>query len=309
MKQKVLVIITNYGNSQFNCLKRILQEYNKFKKYKLKVILANTEYIKDLNYPNLEIQQELFDPSVKLWLTHKHKKIMYENKDNYDIFIYSENDMLITEKHLDLFLKHSKNLEGTNYIPGFLRYELKKNDSTKYIIDCHPIHAVNQFKLYTPIKTFNDKLANNSKTNPQKRRLRVYSIVRPLINFIPQSIKNKLRFSLTIQKANIELNGEKYFQVHNKHQASYILTKEQFKKVLESGNYLNEKYNYGGGVIEGAASNIFVICGLNKVISKKDFEASLIHHVANKYVDDHIVFTTDPAPTTKELLELINFKK
>ena len=121
MKPKILVVITNYGNSQLNCLKRILQEYNKFKKYKLKVILANTEFIKDLNYLNLEIQQELFDPSVKLWLTHKHKKFMYENKYNYDIFIYSENDMLITEKHLDLFLKHSKNLEGTNYIQGFLR--------------------------------------------------------------------------------------------------------------------------------------------------------------------------------------------
>ena len=130
-----------------------------------------------------------------------------------------------------------------------------------------------------------------------------------MINLIPKFIKNKLRYSLIIQRANIEVNGEKYFQVHNKHQASYILTKEQFKKVLASGNYLNEKYNYGGGVIEGAASNVFVICGIHKIISKKDFEASLIHHVSNKYVDDHIVFTTDPAPTPSELIELINSKK
>ncbi len=305
MKQKVLVVITNYGTSQLQYLKRLLEEYNKFKKYQIKVILVNTEYIKNLNYLNLDIKQELFDKSVKLWLTHKHKKFMYENRDKFDIFIYSENDMLITEHHLDLFLKHSENLKETNYVPGFLRYELKKNDNSKYLIDCHPIHAVNQFNFYKIIKKFND----NTSDNPQTRRLRVYSIIRPFINFIPKSIKNKFRFSLIIKQSNIDMNNKKYFQVHNVHQGSYILTKDQFKKVLKSNNYLNEKYNYGEGVIEGAASNVFVICGINKVISKDDFESSLIHHLADKYVNGHIVFITDSAPTSDKFLNLINSKK
>lgn len=281
---RILVVITNYGNNQLECLKKILREYNNFKKYSVKVILVNTEYIKDLNYPNLDIEQKLFDESLKLWLTHKHKKIMYDNRNNYDIFIYSENDMLITEKHLDLFLKHSKNLKNTNYIPGFLRYEIRENK--KYLIDCHKIHTVHKSNFYKIIKFLTTK----------KLRFYLYSIVKNFSSFYPIITQN-----------NIKINDKEYFIVQNPHQACYILTRDQLKIILNSGNYFNEKYNYAG-IREGAASNVFLICGVNKVISKEDLEDSLIYHLSNIYTKSYPIFIKEQPLTYDKIKNLIKMK-
>jgi len=40
-KFRVLAVIVNYGNKQLEYLKRIIQEYDNFRKYKVKVILIS----------------------------------------------------------------------------------------------------------------------------------------------------------------------------------------------------------------------------------------------------------------------------
>jgi len=278
-KKQVILVIANYGNKQIPYLKTILQEYNNFKKYKIKVILLNTELIKNLNYSNLNIKQEIYDLSLGYWLAHKHRKFISENKDNFDIFIYSENDFLITEANLDTFVKHSKNLKNTKYVPGFLRYELKKNDNTKYLLDCHPNHAVNRIPLY--------------------------SIIKYPVGLLPTHIALNFHLNPIIRQLNITINNKKYFEVQNLHQGCYILTKEQLKIVLDSGNYFNKSKNYVGAR-ESAASNVYAYCNIVKVINQGDLESNLIHHLADKYADSHPTYIRKQTITLKELKKMLN---
>jgi len=70
----------------------------------------------------------LFRDDYRTWKRHldfpfAHKQIVADRLNDYDLFIYSEDDMLITEKNIRSFLKVSADLPE-NEIPGFLRYEL-----------------------------------------------------------------------------------------------------------------------------------------------------------------------------------------
>ena len=277
-KHTMLVIIANYGSKQVKYLKRIIQEYNNFRKYKVKVILISTEHIKGLKYKNLDIKQEIFDASLGYWLAHRHKKFIAENKDEFDIFVYSENDMLITEENIDVFAKHSKNLSKTNLVPGFLRYETN-NGKDKYLIDLHPNHAANRIPFYFATKH--------------------------IISMLPEKTALALGLHPIIRKSNIQINGKRYFEVQNLHQGSYVLTKSQLKTVLGSGNYFNEKNNYAG-VREGAASNVYAKCGITKVIGQDDLENSLIHHLPDKYARMHPTYTKKQAITLEGLKTLLN---
>ena len=280
-KFRVLAVIVNYGNKQLEYLKRIIQEYDNFRKYKVKVILISTEHINGLKYKNLEIKQEIFDASLGYWLAHKHKKFIAENKDKFDIFVYSENDMLITEENIDVFAKHSKNLSKINLVPAFLRYETN-NGKDKCLIDLHPNHAANRIPFYFAMKH--------------------------IISLLPEKTALALGLHPIIRKNNIRVNGKKYFEVQNLHQGSYVLTKSQLKTVLGSGNYFNEKKNYAG-IREGAASNVYANCGITKVISQEDLENSLIHHLPEKYVGKHQTYVKKQAITFEGLREFLNKHK
>ena len=276
-KYKMLVVISNYGSRQVKYLKRIIREYNNFNKYKVKVILVSTGHINGLKYKNLEIKQEIFDASLGYWLAHRHKKFIEENKDKFDIFIYSENDTPITEKNIDVFVEHSKNLSKTNLVPGFLRYETNKGKD-KYLIDLHPNHAANRIPLYFAMKH--------------------------ALSLLPEKTALAVGLHPIIRKLNIQINGKRYFEVQNLHQGSYILTRKQLEKVLGSGKYSDERNNYAG-IREGAASNVYANCGITKVVSQEDLEKSLIHHLPDKYAGMHPTYTKKQAITLKGLKILL----
>jgi SAM-dependent methyltransferase len=56
-------------------------------------------------------------------LPFKHKEILAERVDDYDLFIYSEDDTLLSERNVQAFLDASAVLPGP-MIPGFFRYEM-----------------------------------------------------------------------------------------------------------------------------------------------------------------------------------------
>lgn len=69
----------------------------------------------------------LFREEYHTWKRHlefpfAHKQILAERLDDYDLFIYSEDDILITEKNIHAFLEASECLLKDE-IPGFLRFE------------------------------------------------------------------------------------------------------------------------------------------------------------------------------------------
>jgi len=63
-------------------------------------------------------------PSKNPWsLPFGHKRVFSERENDYELFIYSEDDVLITQKNIDAFLKVTKILPE-NEIAGFMRFEV-----------------------------------------------------------------------------------------------------------------------------------------------------------------------------------------
>jgi hypothetical protein len=101
---KIAVHITfflgkNYLN-RINFLRKIIVSYKKISKnldifIHINKKLHNKYKIKDVNYilHNLSLE----DPYLLSW---KSRKLIYEQKDIYDVFIYSEDDILFTKNNI-----------------------------------------------------------------------------------------------------------------------------------------------------------------------------------------------------------------
>ena len=91
------------------------------------VVLSNLK--KQLG-PDIEVLVGL--PNRDPWsLPFSHKKVFAERLQKYDIFVYSEDDILITEKHINAFLKVSAALHDDE-IPGFIRIEKSSDGAINY---------------------------------------------------------------------------------------------------------------------------------------------------------------------------------
>lgn len=115
---KMLVVITSYGQSNDRFLARLVREYRRMSFHVDIVVLSNIE--KDVGQ-NVELIVGL--PYKDPWtLPFPHKQIFADRLDDYDLFLYSEDDMLVTERNVSAFLYVSATLPA-NLIPGFLQFE------------------------------------------------------------------------------------------------------------------------------------------------------------------------------------------
>jgi 2-polyprenyl-3-methyl-5-hydroxy-6-metoxy-1,4-benzoquinol methylase len=116
---KILVGIANYGTKNKGFLDTVLKEYRSMS-YRIDiVVLSNIP--KELG-SDVEIRVGL--PSKNPWsLPFAHRKLFAERSNDYDLFIYSEDDTLITERHIKAFLDVTRILPE-HQIAGFLRYEV-----------------------------------------------------------------------------------------------------------------------------------------------------------------------------------------
>jgi len=230
---KLLVAITNYGNSQENYLRRIIEEYYNMS-FDVDIIIDTTYEIEFENKYNNIIKQYIYPESIGQYLVFEHRKHMKKNCNDYDFFIYVENDHLITEENINEWIKITNNLPE-NYVTGFIQYEESDIGKFDYLPGYNP--ACNQ----------------------------------------------------VITERNIELNGKKYFTIHNMHQGCWMLTKNQLSKIVNEEKFCDktcesDKYQ-GYGVLENGASNIFYLFGFNrKVLPYENLEKLLIHHLPNKYL-------------------------
>jgi len=67
------------------------------------------------------------------YLTWKCRELLYEQRNEYDIFIYIEDDILVPYKAIKYWLKYNKKLIEMNYNLGFVRIEVENN--IEYITD------------------------------------------------------------------------------------------------------------------------------------------------------------------------------
>ena len=118
-KLKVLVCIVNYSDEQINFLKKVVNNLKSFQNYEVKIIThSNIE----LNIPKIDevkIFKNLKDYNL---LPLTCRKTIWENRNNYDIFIYTENDHYFVENHLDKHIEYSQILPK-NRICGLIQYE------------------------------------------------------------------------------------------------------------------------------------------------------------------------------------------
>jgi len=122
----VLVALASYGRAQDHYLQKAVSEYRKLQLATHVVVLSNE--MKPV--PDAEVVAGL--PSRNPYsLPFAHRKVFAEKANDYDLFIYSEDDMLITGNHIEAFLAAQSKL-ADDEIPGFIRSEVDP-ENRKYI--------------------------------------------------------------------------------------------------------------------------------------------------------------------------------
>lgn len=130
---RVLAAIPSYGMKNQVYLERLLDAYRTMTHDVDIVVLSNIP--RNLG-PKVEVVVGL--PARDPWsLPFAHKRILADHLDDYDLFIYSEDDTFIEQRHIDAFLEVTAVLPS-NQIAGFLRYE-EDTAGRRY---CSTIHSV-----------------------------------------------------------------------------------------------------------------------------------------------------------------------
>lgn len=121
-KLKIFVAIASFGNKNDIFLRKLIQNYSNMDFDVDIVVFSNAP--KNLDS---RIKVVVGLPSKNPWsLPFAHKAVFAESVDAYDLFIYSEDDMDVSEKNIQAFLSVSPEVER-NEIVGFLRYEIDES--------------------------------------------------------------------------------------------------------------------------------------------------------------------------------------
>ena len=103
---KILVVLASYGHNNDRYLARVLEEYRSMQRtstHEIDVVIVSNGP-KDLASDSDCVEVVIGLPSKNPYsLPFAHKKVMAERADRYDLFIYSEDDILITERNIDAF--------------------------------------------------------------------------------------------------------------------------------------------------------------------------------------------------------------
>ena len=153
--ERILIVIANYGSDQLNYLQEVISSLRSFKKY-------NTTIVVNSNIPLNEIQGidqvnvikrhnrllSLEDLLFKFNIRNRWNGSLYNynllpmtcrwvidrESENFDYFLFTENDHLWLEHHVDKFIAYEKILPQ-NRISGLIQYE--QDDSGIYFPAYH----------------------------------------------------------------------------------------------------------------------------------------------------------------------------
>jgi len=128
---KILIVIANHGTKNRNYLDRLLQAYRAMPFDVHLVVLSDQP--KDLGS---DAEVRVGAPTPDPWsLPFAHKQIFADRINEFDLFIYSEDDVLITEHNVKAFVEVTENLRDDEIV-GFLRSE-EGPDGTLYCPEAH----------------------------------------------------------------------------------------------------------------------------------------------------------------------------
>lgn len=121
---RVLIGIASFGEKNLPFLRRIIARYQEMR-FATKIVVFS-EAPKDLD-DCVEVAVGL--PTENPWsLPFAHRAYFAARVDDYDLFIYSEDDMEVTEANIDAFIALQGELKDDE-IAGFIRYERLDNDT------------------------------------------------------------------------------------------------------------------------------------------------------------------------------------
>jgi hypothetical protein len=119
---KTLVVIANYGQSQAHYLLKILSTYAAMEQFSVtSIIHTDQQPYNPVYWPLAEIRY--VDCSAKL-IPMSCRSTIWNYRSEYDLFIYSENDHLITEANLLAWVKCNEAVAVYDIVPGFIQYEV-----------------------------------------------------------------------------------------------------------------------------------------------------------------------------------------
>jgi len=131
---KILVAIANYGYKNDGYLSRLLSEYRSMP-YEIDIVVT-TNVGKELG-KDVELVVGLPSKNPHS-LPFAHKRIFAERKSTYDLFVYTEDDILITQRNIEAFLRVTRILPRGE-LAGFFRWE-QYPDGRKYYPDVHAFY-------------------------------------------------------------------------------------------------------------------------------------------------------------------------
>jgi SAM-dependent methyltransferase len=115
---RLLVAIASYGTGNDRHLARVVREYRSMSFSVDIVVLSNK--VKDVS---ADVELSVGLPDRNPWsLPFAHKQLFADRLSDYELFLYSEDDILVTERNIRAFLRAVDALPKEE-IPGFLRFE------------------------------------------------------------------------------------------------------------------------------------------------------------------------------------------
>ena len=118
-------------------LNKILEETNKYPYITNIFIHTNYPFSSNLLVPNTNGTTTIVTHDLgkehPFYLTWKCRELLYKQKDEYDIFIYTEDDILIPKTAIIYWLENKDKVLQNNFNLGFLRIEV--NDEEELMTD------------------------------------------------------------------------------------------------------------------------------------------------------------------------------
>ncbi|NBL64832.1 hypothetical protein GV828_06415 [Flavobacterium sp. NST-5] len=243
--KKILAVLVNYGDEQLNYLKQVVDELKSFKKYKVTIIV----------HSNIDLDIELID-KVNIYQLEDYqllpltcRKTIWENRNDYELFIYGENDHLFLEKHIDKHLEYTAILPK-NKIPGLIQFEEK--DGYYY----YPAYHADFDWDFKSVKVYDNKIFAH--------------------------FNNVHQASFILTKQQLLNIGSKINFVALVNEKTFLATlKRKLKKRLGFKLERENKYSVKCKV----NTDIYLYGGMEKLICISEFKDNIIHHLPNLYVE------------------------
>jgi hypothetical protein len=133
---RIFVCIANYGLDQIEYLFEIIKAYEAMP-FDVRIHIATTTPLAIYGFRHgtvISWNQYKEEIGEKLVFDHRNCMARVHEQSPADLYIYQENDILITEQNIRMLLDYTALLEPDE-ITGFLRYESKPDDDERYLID------------------------------------------------------------------------------------------------------------------------------------------------------------------------------